>query len=119
MSGACHTGLLLVACYEYTDFMLIHQHFGHCGNVTDIHFDEDRETGEFKRSARVSFSSISGVEAAVALHGTRIEGTYARFNWEPFAWEGVCVKGDSADICKGSLRRATRAQACSCKRAPF
>ena len=73
--------------------MSIHQHFGPCGNVTDIHFDEDRETGEFKRSARVSFSSISGVEAAVALHGTRIEGTCARFNVEPLVWESVCEGG--------------------------
>ena len=52
----------------------LRRHFGVCGNVTAIHFDVDPGTGEFKRSARVSFASCHAVLAAIKLHGSFVAG---------------------------------------------
>ena len=47
----CHA--IFVGNLAWQDDDRLRRHFGQCGNITEVHFDLDRETGDFKRSVHI------------------------------------------------------------------
>ncbi len=55
--------------------------FASCGEIIDVRFAEDRETGEFRGYGHIEFAESSSTEAAVAMAGTDIMGRACRVDY--------------------------------------
>jgi hypothetical protein len=55
--------------------------FKDCGEITQIRFSMDRETGDFKGYGHIEFASTEATDAAVKLAGTEIFGRAIRIDY--------------------------------------
>jgi len=55
--------------------------FQDCGEITQIRFAEDKETGEFKGFGHIEFAETEATDAAVAMAGTDIMGRAVRVDY--------------------------------------
>jgi len=63
------------------DEQTIRDFFGACGEIKQIRFSEDRETGRFKGFGHVEFESSESTDAAVALAGQDVCGRPIRVDF--------------------------------------
>jgi len=59
----------------------VREAFKHCGEITQIRWGIDRETGDFKGYGHVEFADESGPTEAIKLHGTRLLGRDMRIDF--------------------------------------
>ena len=59
----------------------IHAHFGDCGEVTQVRFATDRDTGAFRGFGHVEFADADTCEKAVALAGMPLNGRELRIDY--------------------------------------
>jgi hypothetical protein len=55
--------------------------FGDCGEITNVRFATDRETGQFKGFGHVEFGDTSAVDEAMKLVGTDVMGRAIRIDY--------------------------------------
>jgi len=55
--------------------------FGECGEITQVRFAEDRETGQFKGFGHIEFASTESTDLAVKMTGTDIMGRSVRVDF--------------------------------------
>ncbi len=66
----------------------IRAHFGDCGEVTQVRFATDRETGAFRGFGHVEFADAETCEKAVALAGMPLNGRELRIDYAEARKEG-------------------------------
>lgn len=59
----------------------VRETFGGCGEITEVRFSMDRETGDFKGYGHIEFAETEATDAAVALAGTDIMGRQVRVDF--------------------------------------
>jgi len=55
--------------------------FADCGEITQVRFAEDKETGQFKGFGHIEFAATESTDAAVKLAGTDIMGRAVRVDY--------------------------------------
>jgi len=63
-----------------TDEASLRNHFGSCGEVTEVHIVMDRATGRSKGFGFITFADESAVDAAIALSGQELDGRPLRID---------------------------------------
>jgi len=66
----------------------IRAHFGDCGEVTQVRFATDRETGAFRGFGHVEFADAETCEKAVAMAGFPLNGRELRIDYAEARKEG-------------------------------
>jgi nucleolin len=66
----------------------IRAHFGDCGEVTQVRFATDRETGAFRGFGHVEFADADTCEKAVAMAGVPLNGRELRIDYAEARKEG-------------------------------
>jgi len=69
--------------------------FADCGDVKQIRFATDKETGDFRGFGHVQFYDGNCTEAAVAMAGTEVLGRAIRVDYAPPREGGGSPRGDS------------------------
>jgi len=59
----------------------LREFFGECGNIREVRFATDRETGDFKGFGHVDFENTEAVDAAVKLNGEYVANRRIRIDY--------------------------------------
>ena len=63
-----------------SDEASLRNHFGSCGEITEVHIVMDRATGRSKGFGFITFGEESAVEAAIAMSGQELDGRPLRID---------------------------------------